>query len=476
MSIPRHDLWIAGKHVKPSSDEYFDVLNPLDDAIYAAAAKGCAEDVRFAVDAADSAFQGYRKSLPREREAWLNRAADLLQQQADEFVDILIDEIGSPIIKAEREVSTATGVLRAAAGATRQLSGKTLPTDVDGRMSVSVRRPIGVIAGVTPFNVPLIKGVKHAAMPLATGNTVVLLPSEEAPVMAYRLAKLFAEAGIPDGAFNVVTGSGYEIGDALTTHPAVKMVGFTGSTRVGKQIGAMCGKLGKRVTLEMGSKCPLVVLQDAEMGKAVMGSVIGSFMFQGQICMASSRIYVERPIYEEFVDRFTAAAGGLGMGELRDKQTMLGPIINDRQRTRVKTHIEDAIAKGAVVRTGGQWEGNRCQATVLTDVSDEAMLCKEETFGPVSAVYPVDSPEEALRMANDSSYGLSASVYTTDLEAAMRFAEEMDAGMVHVNGTTIQEEAHVPFGGIGDSGFGRESTDTDIAEMTEWKWITIQYS
>lgn len=475
MNIATHQHWIGGSSVEPIGGEYFDDLNPIDDSIYALAARGTEADIDRAVDAASDAFATYRKTLPMEREAWLLRAADILENQSGEFIDILIDEVGSPIVKAQKEVSVAINVLRAAAGAARSLAGKTMPSDVQGRMSISTRRPIGVIAGVTPFNVPLIKGVKHAAMPLATGNTFVLLPSEEAPVLAHRLAMLFADAGIPDGAFNVVTGSGYEIGDRLIKHPLVRKVGFTGSSRVGKQIGALCGQLGKRVTLEMGGKNPLIVLQDADLTKAVQGSVLGSFLFQGQICMASSRIYVERPRMDEFLKKFTGAAKQLGMGDLREKSTMIGPIINRRQRDRVRNHIDDAIAKGATVLTGGGWDGNRCHPTILTDVREDVTLAKEETFGPVTAVYSVDSEEEALRLANDSVYGLSASVYTSNLTAAMRFSEQLEAGMVHVNGTTIQDDTRAPFGGVGDSGFGRESTDTEIEDLTEWKWITIQY-
>ena len=476
MGIETYQHWIGGGHVNPSTGEYFDDLNPLDDSLFARAAKGSEDDVRDAVQAAGAAFRTYRNSLPKEREAWLIRAADLLQRHAADFVDILVDEVGSPIAKAQREIATATGLLRAAAGATRQLSGKTMPTDVPGRISISTRRPIGVIAGITPFNVPLIKGIKHSAMPLATGNTVVLLPSEDSPVVALRIAELFAEAGIPDGAFNVVTGSGYEIGDALTTHPAVRMVGFTGSSRVGRHIGELCGKLGKRVTLEMGGKNPLIILRDADMTQAVRASVIGSFLYQGQICMSSSRIYVEQPVFDEFMDRFRTAATQIGMGDLRDLSTMIGPIINERQRTRVRTHIEDAIAKGADVVTGGRWQGNRCQPTVLRNVTKEMTLHDKETFGPVTSVYSVGCAEEALDQANDSVYGLCAAVHTSNLEQALRFANGLNAGMVHVNGTTVQEEAHIPFGGVGESGFGRESSDTDIEDMTEWKWITVQYS
>lgn len=475
-SHPQHELWIGGRETSPANGEYFENRRPLDDSRNSLAAKGSPEDVDAAVESAHAAFEAFRKTTPSEREGCLLNAATLLQQQADEFINILIDEVGSPIVKARKEITTAVGILRAAAGATRNLTGKTLPTDVPGRLSISLRQPLGVIAGVTPFNVPLIKNVKHAAMPLATGNTFVLLPSEEAPVMAIRVARLFHDAGFPDGVFNVVTGSGREIGDSLTKHPLVRMVGFTGSARVGRHVGGLCGSLGKRFTLEMGGKNPLVILRDADLTKAVQGSVIGSFLYQGQICMASSRIYVERQIHDEFLERFCAAVANLQHRELRDDRTMIGPIINERQRERVRSHLDDAVAQGATLLTGGRWHANVCEPTILTGVTESMKIYSEETFGPLTSVFCVDSAGEALARANDSEFGLSGSVYTSDLTLAMKFVEEMNVGMVHVNGTTIQDEPHVPFGGVGASGFGRESTDTDIDAMTEWKWATIQHS
>lgn len=476
MTIARHQHWIGGMETSSSNGEYFANLNPIDDSLYAHAAHGTATDIEQAVQAAHASFATYGKSLPKEREGWLLRAADLLERRSSDFVDMLVDEVGSPLLKAQREVETSIGILRSAAGATRHLAGKTLPTDVSGRLSMSLRRPLGVIAGISPFNVPLIKDIKHSAMPLATGNTVVLLPSEHAPVTALKVATLFAEAGFPAGSFNVVTGFGAEIGDTLTCHPLVRMVGFTGSSRVGHHISTLCGERAKRYSLEMGGKNPLVILKDAEIDKAVQGSVIGSFLYQGQICMASSRIYVEKPVYDEFQTKFLAAARNLGMDDLRRPSTMIGPIIHETQRARIKEHLKDAISKGAKVLCGGNWQGNRCEPTVLTDTNEHMQISHEETFGPVTTLHCVVSADDALNLANDSNLGLSASVYTTNLTQAMRFAEELNAGMVHVNGTTIQDEPHIPFGGVGDSGFGRESTDPDLSEFMEWKWVTFQHN
>lgn len=467
------DHWIGGRAVPAESGQRFDDRNPLDDSVYARAAHGTAGDVDRAVQAADAAFAGFSALPVKERERILVRAADLLEKQGKEFLDILVDEIGSPIRKAQFELGLSIGLLRAAAGMARQAAGKTLPSDVPDRLSLSVRTPLGVVAAITPFNVPLIKGVRLTANPLALGNTVVLLPSEEAPVLASRLATLYAEAGLPPGALNVVNGLGAEIGDSLTTHPSVRFVSFTGSTRVGRHIGALCGRDMKRMTLELGGKSPLVVLDDADLDAAVAGAIHGIFTFQGQVCMGSSRIYVQRGVHDAFTERFARVAAKLPLGDLRDPTTVIGPIINTRQRDRVRGHIEDALAKGATALTGGRWHGNRCEPTILTGVSPSMRCHAEETFGPVVSVYPVDSFEEALERANSSNYGLSAAIFTADLRKAMTFARRVRSGMVHVNATSLHDEPHVPFGGVGDSGFGREGTEEDIANMTEWKWVTL---
>ena len=466
--------WIAGNATPPASNEYFDVLNPLNDSVIGQAPRGNAADIDHAVQVAASTFSSYRKTLPKQREEWLLNAAVLLGRRAELFSQLLIDEVGSAISKARREVDTAIATLRAAAGTVRRLSGQTMPTDVAGRLSYSVREPLGVVAGISPFNVPLIKAVKQSAMPLATGNTCVLLPSPEAPATVAHLARLYKDAGIPDGAFNVVFGYGEEIGDHLTTHADVRFVSFTGSTKVGRHIQSVCGLHGKRVSLEMGGKNPLIVLQDADVQLAVKSAVIGGFLFQGQICMASSRIYVHDAVYDPFVNALCSAVKTLTVRDLSSPDALIGPIINQRQRTRIRRHIEDAGAQGATIETGGEWKGNVLMPTVLTGVSEECEIHRQETFGPVVAVYRVHSADEALAGANDSPLGLCAAVHTQDLTRAMKFVRELNVGMVHVNAPTIQEEAHVPFGGNGDSGFGREGSEVAIDDLTEWKWVTMQ--
>lgn len=475
MAQPRTwDHWIDGRPTPPESGRYLDDLKPEDDSVYARLAAGSAADIDRAVQAAQAAFPGWAGTLAAEREAILAKTAELIERHRDEFVDILIDEVGSPIGKAQFEVQYGINCLRSAAGIPRHVRGETIPADSPGRLSLSLRQPLGVVASIAPFNVPFLKHTKLSASPLATGNTVVLLASEFASVTALRLAELYREAGLPDGVFNVITGLGAEIGDHLTTHPLVRAVMFTGSPRVGKHIAALCGERMRRVVLELGGKNPLIVLRDADLDAAVQAAAFGTFFFQGQACMASSRILVEAPVYDEFVAKFKTVAESLGMGDLRDPDTWLGPIISERQRARVREHIEDARAKGATVVTGGEWVGNRCRPTILTGVGEEMTVCREETFGPVTSVYPVSSEQEALERANDTVYGLSAAVFTHDIDKALTLAQKIEAGMVHINAPTIADEPHVPFGGVGDSGFGREGTDIDIDTLTEWKWITVQ--
>jgi acyl-CoA reductase-like NAD-dependent aldehyde dehydrogenase len=467
-------LWIDGQWVSAANKSTFVDLRPEDDQEFAVVAKAGPADVDAAVAAADAAFQTYRQTLAREREAWLMRAAQLLEERAEAFEEVLIEEIGSPVMKARFEIQYAIGHLRAAAGIPRRVCGQTLPSDAPGRVGLSIREPLGVVACITPFNVPLIKAMKQCTGPLATGNTVVMLASEEAPVLAVRVAELFHHAGFPAGAFNLLTGIGHEIGDRLVEAPAVRAVNFTGSTRVGRHLSELCGRHFKRSLLELGGKNPLLILEDADLELAVADAVKSMFLYQGQACMAASRILVARPLYAAFLERFTAAAESLNLGPLSDPATVIGPIISERQRQRIREHIADARAKGAQVLTGGDWSGNRCHPTILTGVSESMTCYREETFGPVTAVYPVDDLEQALQLANDTSYGLSAAVYTRNLDWAMQASRRLRAGMVHVNAPTLHDEPHVPFGGVGDSGMGREGTVTDIDHCTEWKWITIQ--
>ena len=466
--------WIDGREVPSSGDAVLETLNPLDDSLYGTVVRGTVADIDNAVESAHAAFLSYSQSSTNDREAWLCKAAELLEKQKEQFIEILHNEGGSTRKKAEFETNKAISFIRAAVGMVRNLSGKTLPSDYPGRISMTWREARGVVAVITPFNVPLIKASRLCANALATGSTVVLLPSEEHPILSLKFAQLMSEAGFPPGALNVVAGNGYDIGDALTGHPLVKSVTFTGSTLVGKHIQKLCAEHNKHVTLELGGKNPLVIMDDANLQEAVPGAIRGIFMHQGQACIGSSRVYVHDNIYEQFIQKYVAIAGSLGMGDLRDPDTIIGPIISQRQRERIKRHIEDARSKGATIATGGHWDGNRCAPTVLLDVTADMDVFREETFGPVVCVYRFNDFDQVVAEANNTNYGLSSAIYTANIHLAMSFAKRIEAGMVHINSPSITDEAHVPFGGVGDSGFGREGTEADLDAFTDLKWVTIQ--
>ena len=419
--------FIAGQWIDAACGATFEVLNPLDDSLYAYAAKGTGDDIINAVAAAKAAFTSYKETTPTERERWLLRVAEIMEERQKDLVDCLIDEIGSPVQKAMFEFTKGLTMVRAAAGLCRNVRGETIPSDRASTFSMSIREPLGVVAVITPFNVPLIKTTRLVANALAVGNTVVHLPSEMAPHLSLIFAEIVAEAGIPDGVYNVVTGMGAEIGDDLTSHKDIDFVTFTGSTLVGQHINEICAKNKTPNTLELGGKSPTIILADADLDKVMPLAARSVFMFAGQACIASSRFYVERPLYEEFVKRFSKIIGKLVMGDLRDPNTVIAPIISLRQRERIKSHIDDARAKGANV-IGGEWEGNRCQPTLLTEVSEDMSVCRTETFGPVTAIYSIENYDEGLEKANDTEYGLSSAIFTKDIDKAFHFARNSNAG------------------------------------------------
>ncbi len=468
------ELWIGGKEQKPSSGEYFDDLNPSNDDLIAQVAKGNMADVNAAVADAKNTFELFKDSEVRTREKILCDAASIVERDRDVYLDLLINEVGSPQMKAAFEVEYCINAFRAAAGVPRRLVGQTMPLDRPGAFGMSVREPVGVIGCITPFNVPLLKNVKQIAMVIATGNTAVLMPSEFATQVTVQFAKTLHEAGLPGGVFNYVTGDPAEIGDFLTSHNDIAAINFCGSPRIGQHVASIAAKSLKPVTLELGGKNPLIILNDADLDKALEAAMLGIFFFQGQACMASSRIIVESEIAKRFIPAFVEIAKGVKVGDLSDPETAIGPIISSRQADRVKLHIADALEKGATLLHGGEWLGSCCPPTILSDVTSEMVVFGEETFGPVTSIYTVDGLEQAMQLANDTSYGLSCAIFTSDISSAMMAAKKSDAGMVHINAMSIQDEPHIPFGGNGMSGLGREGTEADLDIMTRWKWITIQ--
>ena len=464
--------YISGKAVDIPPSLLTDVVNPANQRPFAKIFMGKTEHMRAAIDAAAAAHPGWAATLAAERERLIMRFADELEKARDEMVDLLIDEGGSTFGKAMFEVGFAANLIRSIAGEARRIHGETFPSDVPGLISMAIRRPLGVVAAISPFNFPVVLSMKKVAFALACGNTVVLKPSEETSLVGLKLAEIVERCKAPAGIFNVVPGDGATMAQVLYDDPRVKLMSFTGSTKVGRIIATECAKRGKRVVLEMGGKSPLVILKDADLDYAVDTACFGIFIHQGQICMAGSRIIVEAPIYEEFVRRFSAKAATMKVGDPRDHHTVIGPLIRSSQCPMIDKKIKDAVAGGARLVTGGQYEGNFYQPTVVADVTPEMAAFRDELFGPVAAVTKADDANHALALANDSQYGLSSAVLTNNLQIAMKFAMELEAGMVHLNGPTIHDEATVPFGGIKDSGYGTESGPEAMEAYLNSKFVS----
>ena len=466
--------FIGGKPLDVPPSALIDVINPANQKPFAKIFMAQDEHMRAAIDAADKAKTTWAATVPAARERILFQAADELEKATPELVELLISEGGSTFGKAHFEVPFAANMVRSIAGEARRVQGHVFPSDVPGLLSMAIRRPLGVVAGISPFNFPVVLSLKKVAFAMAAGNTIVLKPSEETSLIGLKLAEIFERAGVPAGVFNVVPGDGPRMAQVLYDDPRVKLMTFTGSTKVGRIIATECAKRGKRVVLEMGGKSPLIVLKDADVDYAVDTACFGLFIHQGQICMAGSRIIVEAPIYEEFLKKFAAKAQTLQVGDPRDPYTVIGPLIRSSQCPMIDKKVKDAVAGGARLLCGGRYEGNYYYPTVVADVKPEMAAFRDELFGPVAAVSKADDADHALTLANTSTYGLASAVLTNNMQLALRFALELEAGMVHLNGPTVHDEATVPFGGVKDSGMGREGGRWSIEEMTEIKWVTIQ--
>lgn len=472
--VKTYSLYIDGKWSGAADGAVADDFNPATGALFARVAQAGRADALRAVEAAYKARESWARMIVSERAAILLRAADILATRVDEYREVLIDESGSTFGKSMFEVFYCIDLLRSAAGDARHIFGETLPHSMTGQVGMTVRQPLGVIGGIAPFNAPFLLAMKKVALALAAGNCFVLKPSEETPVTGLKIAELFEAAGLPPGVLNVVPGPARDVAGVLLSDPRVRMITFTGSTQVGRLIAVEAAKHLKKITLEMGGKNPLIVLRDADVDYAVRAGCFGIYFHQGQVCMANSRIIVEAPVFDEFCAKFAARAQTYKVGDPHDPQTVIGPLIRRTQCSFIDEQVRDAVAKGARVLAGGTHQDNFYQPTVVAGVTADMRIYAEESFGPITSIIKAGSSEEALALANDTSYGLAAGVITNDLQKAMDLALRLESGMVHINDTTVSDEPHVPFGGIKNSGFGREGGRYSMEEMTELKWITVQ--
>jgi vanillin dehydrogenase len=473
----KRDLYIGGQWVTAKNNATFPVYNPSTGEVWAKVADAERSDAAAAIAAAAAAQPAWAALAHSERARLLSKVADVLTARKQELQDALIDEGGSWVGKTMFETGYSIGVYRAAAAAAYQVTGEILPSD-HGKLSLVVREPLGVVSVISPWNFPLILSSRGFAVALAVGNTVVLKPSEETPVSGGLLiAEVLEEAGIPKGVFNVVTCSRDNVGavgDELIANPAVRGISFTGSTAIGSQVAAKAGGLLKKCCVELGGKDALIVLDDADIEHAVNAATFGSFMHQGQICMSVERIIVHKDVAKEFTEKFVANTQKLKVGNPREMANCIGPIINQKQLDKIRDQVDDAVAKGAKILCGGKNKGLFFEPTVLTNITRDMKVMREETFGPIAPVITVGSVDEAVEIANDSEYGLSAGIITRNEERGLAIARRLHTGMAHINDSSVNDEPHVPFGGVRSSGLGRHGGRAGIDQFTETRWITLE--
>jgi benzaldehyde dehydrogenase (NAD) len=455
----------------------FSRLNPMTGEIASTAPAMKAADMAAIAERAAGAFHAWSATGPNARRALLNKAADALDARRDDFVAAMMGETGATAGWALFNLAIAVGMVREAAALTTQIGGDVIPSDKPGCIAMALREPVGVILGIAPWNAPIILGVRAIAVPLACGNTVILKASEVSPRVHSLIIEAFADAGFPDGVVNIVTNAPADAGDvvgALIDHPAVRRINFTGSTAVGKIIAKRAAEHLKPCLLELGGKAPLIVLDDADLDEAVKAAAFGAFMHQGQICMSTERVIVVNAVADAFAAKFAAKAESMIAGDPREGKTPLGAVIGQNTVVHVNALIDDATAKGASIIAGGKGDSVLMNATVVDGVTSGMSLYRDESFGPITAMIRATDEADAIRIANDSEYGLSAAVFTRDTARGLRVARQIRSGICHVNGPTVHDEPQMPFGGVGASGYGRFGGKAGIDSFTELRWITIE--
>ncbi|MFE9627004.1 aldehyde dehydrogenase family protein [Streptomyces sp. NPDC006527] len=451
-------------------------LNPHDGEKLASITIATVDEIDQAYRAAARAQKAWAATNSYARRTVFEKVLRLVEEREQEITEAIIAELGGTGLKAAFELHLAKEFLRESIHLALRPEGRIIPSPVDGKENRLYRVPVGVVGVISPFNFPFLLSLKSVAPALALGNAVVLKPHQDTPIVGGTLvAKLFEDAGLPAGLLNVVLTDVAEIGDAFIEHPVPRVISFTGSDKVGRHVATVCAAHFKRSVLELGGNSALVVLDDADVDYAVDAAVFSRFVHQGQVCMAANRVLVDRSIADEFTEKFVAKVRSLKAGDPRDPQTVIGPVINSSQAESLSAAVDQALAEGATALLRGATTGNLVEPSVLTDVPAESPLLRQELFGPVVFLIPFDGEEEAVRLVNDTPYGLSGAVHTGDIERGVRFAQQIDTGMFHVNDGTVHDEPLVPFGGEKNSGVGRLNGETTLEAFTTTKWISIQH-
>ncbi|HEY1721818.1 MAG TPA: aldehyde dehydrogenase [Magnetospirillaceae bacterium] len=470
-------LIIDNKAVNAASGATFDRADPITGDVVTQAAAATVEDARAAVDSAARAFPAWSRLGPNRRRDILLQASTLLHDRTEDFTDLMMAETGAAAPWVSFNVHLAASMLREAASLTTHIKGEVIPGDKPGMMAMAIRRPAGVVLSIAPWNAPIILAVRAFATALACGNTVVLKASELSPGTQFLLVETMRDAGLPPGVLNLITNAPADAGKIVETmiaHPAVRRVNFTGSTKTGKLVAETCARYLKPALLELGGKAPMLVLEDADIDNAVRAAAFGAFMHQGQICMSTERIVVDTKIADVFASKLAAKAGTMAAGNPRTSNVPLGSMIGRDAATRADGLVKDAVAKGAKLLAGGSVDGTFMSATVLDRVTPEMRVYYEESFAPMACLVRVKDADDAVRVANDTEYGLSSSIFTNNVKLALELASRLDFGCCHINGPTVHDEAQMPLGGMKASGYGRFGGQPGINEFTEVQWVSIE--
>ncbi|CDQ18626.1 aldehyde dehydrogenase family protein [Halobacillus karajensis] len=469
--VVTRQMLVGGKWM--SNERTFEVFDSHNNEVIAHVPSATEEEMLKAIEEAERTVN-QRKILPvHERIRILTKVSEYMEAHHETFAVTIAREGSKTITEARSEVTRATETIRISAEEARRMKGETINFDQnpgsENRVGYFKRFPVGIVGAITPFNDPL-NLVAHKIGPaIAAGNAIILKPASATPLSALKLAEAFVEAGLPGGYLSVITGSGKEIGDTLVTHPAIKMISFTGGANAGEAITKKVGT--KKVSMELGSNSPVIVLQDADLPKAVHACCSGAFSAAGQNCIGVQRIYVERSVYAEFLDGITEASMALNVGDKMNERTDVGPMINEKEAVRVAEWVNQAVEQGAKIETGGVREGAYYSPTVLTNVSPDSTIAKEEVFGPVVIVEPIDDLEQAIEKANAVNYGLHAGIFTKDLNKAFQAIEKIDVGGIMINDSSDYRIDEMPFGGTKGSGIGREGIKYSMDSMTEQKVV-----
>ncbi|MFJ7934071.1 aldehyde dehydrogenase family protein [Sporosarcina sp. NPDC096371] len=466
--------YINGEWVSGESDEHYTLTNPYDDSKLSTFPIASKQQVQHAYEVADKAYGEWAKDAGKRREV-LEKLLAFFTDNEEEIVRVLAEETGSTYVKGKVEVSLTIACIQEGFNYVDSLGGRELPEVLPGKINKAYRKPLGVISSISPFNFSLYLSMRTIVPAIMLGNSVVHKGDIQTALTGGTiLAKAFDEAGIPAGIFNVILTTPSEIGDLMIEHPTAKLISFTGSTQVGRHIGQVAGGLLKRVALELGGNAPFVVLKDADVEQAVKAAIFGKFLHQGQICMMINRIIVHESLYDEFVEKFLAHAKRLPYGDPSDKSVVIGPLINNAQLEKALGFIEEAKRDGIEVLLAGERIGNILTPTIFGNVSPDSTLAQTELFSPIASIIKVSSDEEAIEVANNTQFGLSSAIFTSDLAKGEELAAGLEFGMTHVNDQTVNAFENSPFGGVKNSGMGRFGNPWVVDEFTETKWVSVQ--